>query len=82
MSYGAARSAAIHRHYYEGLTTEERADPVWDPDNKDQWTAFFTNHHNHELAQYEGNGPPPANRRKLWWGVPGRTLAFASACIT
>jgi hypothetical protein len=32
------------------------------------------------LEQYEGNDPPPANRnavgRKMWWGVPDRTLAF------
>jgi hypothetical protein len=33
--HGAAQSAAIHRHYYEVLTPEERNDPLWDPDNKD-----------------------------------------------
>jgi hypothetical protein len=57
---------------------EERADPIWDPDKEDQWTAFFTNRRNHELAQYKGNDPSPANEnatvRKLWWGVPGCTL--------
>jgi hypothetical protein len=59
---------------------EERNDPVWDPDNEAQWTAFFTERRNHELVRYEGNGPPLANRNaavwKLWWGIPGRTLAF------
>jgi hypothetical protein len=77
--HGAAKSAAIHQHFYEGLMAEQRNDPVWDPDNEDQWAAFFTERRNHELAWFEGNGPPPANRnaaaRKLWWGVPGRTLA-------
>jgi hypothetical protein len=33
-----------------------------------------------ELAHYKGSGPPPANKnaaaRKLWWGVPGRTLVW------
>jgi hypothetical protein len=78
--HGAARSATIHRHYYEVLTPEEHNDPLWDPDNEDQWTTFFTERRNQELAHYEGNGPPPANRnvaaQKLWWGVPGRILAF------
>jgi hypothetical protein len=53
---------------------KERADPLWDPDNEDQWTAFFTNHRNHELARYDGNGPPPANKntvgQKMWWVSP------------
>jgi hypothetical protein len=30
--HGATRRAAIHRHYYEVLTPEERNDPLWDPD--------------------------------------------------
>jgi hypothetical protein len=33
--HGAARQAAIHRHYYEVLTPEERNDPLSDPDNED-----------------------------------------------
>jgi hypothetical protein len=33
--HGAARQAAIHRHYYEVLTPEERNDPLYDPDNDD-----------------------------------------------
>jgi hypothetical protein len=41
---------------------------------------FFRKHCNHELAWYEGNGSPPpkknAARRKMCWGVSGRTLAF------
>jgi hypothetical protein len=37
VSHDAKRSVAIHRHFYEGLTTEERVDPLWDPDNEDQW---------------------------------------------
>jgi hypothetical protein len=60
--HGAARSTAIHQHYYEGLTAEDRNDPVWDPDNETQWTVFFTKRRNHELVRYEGNSPPPANR--------------------
>jgi hypothetical protein len=38
-SAGSARRAAIHRHFYEGLTAEERADPLWDPDNEDPATT-------------------------------------------
>jgi hypothetical protein len=80
VQHGAVRSASIHHHYYEVLTPEERNDPLWDPDNEDQWTTFFMERQNQELVHYEGNGPPPANQniaaRKLWWGVPGRILAF------
>jgi hypothetical protein len=76
--HGAARQAAIHRHYYEVLTPEERNNPLWDPDNVDHWTAFFTERRLAELAHYEGNGPPPPNKnaavRKVWWGVEGRSL--------
>jgi hypothetical protein len=75
---GAAHRAAVHRHYYEVLTPEERSDPLWDPDNVDHWTTFFTEHHLTELAHYEGNGPPPPNKhaaaRKVLWGVEGHTL--------
>jgi hypothetical protein len=78
--HGAARQAAIHRHYYEVLTPEERNDPLWDPDNKDHWTVFFTERHNTELAHYEGTSPALANKnavaQKLCWGVRGRTLAW------
>jgi hypothetical protein len=42
VQHDAERSAAIHRHYYEVLTLEERNDPLWDPDNEDHWAAFFT----------------------------------------
>jgi hypothetical protein len=80
--HGAARQGTIHRHYWEVLTPEERNNPLWDPDNKDQWTSFFTERRLAELAHYEGSGPLPANKnaamRKLWWGVPGRTLARVS----
>jgi hypothetical protein len=31
--HGVARRSAIHQHYYEGLTAEQGADPIWDPDN-------------------------------------------------
>jgi hypothetical protein len=76
--YGAARQAAAHRHYYEVLTPEERNDPLWDPDNVDHWTVFFTERRLMELAHYKGNGPSPPNKnaaaRKVWWGVEGRTL--------
>jgi hypothetical protein len=33
--HSAARQAAIHRHYYEVLTPEDRNDPLWDPNNDD-----------------------------------------------
>jgi hypothetical protein len=57
--HGAARHAAIHRHYYEVLTPEERNDPLWDPDNKDHWTTFFTQRRLTELAHYECQGDDP-----------------------
>jgi hypothetical protein len=80
--HGAAQSASIHRHYYEVLTPEERNDPLWDPDNEDQWSTFFTERRNQELvwcttremALHRPTRTPP--RGKLWWGVPGRILAF------
>jgi hypothetical protein len=75
---GAARQAAVHRHYYEVLMPEECNDPQWDPDNVDHWTAFFTECHLAELAHYEGNDPSPPNKnaaaRKVWWGIEGHTL--------
>jgi hypothetical protein len=75
---GAARQAAVHQHYYEVLTPKERNDPLWDPDNMDHWTAFFTERRLAELAHYEGNGPLPPNKnaatRKVWWGIEGCTL--------
>jgi hypothetical protein len=78
--HGAARQAAIHRHYYEVFMPEERNDPLWDPDNEDQWKVFFTERRIQELAHYEGNGPPPAKKntapRKLWCGIQGHTLAW------
>jgi hypothetical protein len=76
--HGAARQAAVHRHYYEVLMPEERNDLLWDPDNVDHWMTFFTERRLTELAHYEGNGPPPPNKnattRKVWWGVKGCTL--------
>jgi hypothetical protein len=78
LPHGAARQAAVHRHYYEVLMLEECNDPQWDPNNIDHWMAFFPERRLAELAHYEGNGPPPPNRnaavRKLWWGVEGHTL--------
>jgi hypothetical protein len=29
--HDVAKSAVIHRHFYEVLTPEQRADPLWDP---------------------------------------------------
>jgi hypothetical protein len=48
--HGAARQAAIPRHYYEVLTSEERNDPLWDLDNEDQWTTFFAERRLQELV--------------------------------
>jgi hypothetical protein len=74
----AARQAAVHQHYYEVLTPEERNDPQWDPDNVDHWMTFFTERRLAELAHYKGNDPSPPNKnaptRKVWWGVKGRAL--------
>jgi hypothetical protein len=67
MPHSATRSASIHQHYYEGLAAEERNDLVWDPDNEDQWTTFFTERRLHQLAQYKGNDPLPANKNAVGW---------------
>jgi hypothetical protein len=62
--HSAACQAAVHQHYYEVLTPEERNDPQWDPNNVDHWTTFFTERRLAELAHYEGNNPPrPKNNR-------------------
>jgi hypothetical protein len=60
--HGAARSAAIHQHYYEGITPEQWANLIWDPDNDIHWKNFFRQRRDFELVHYEGNGPPPANK--------------------
>jgi hypothetical protein len=62
MPHDAVRQATIHRHFYEVLMSEERNDPLWDPDNDDHWTVFITERHLAELAHYEGTGPPPENK--------------------
>jgi hypothetical protein len=38
---GSNRQAAIYGHYWGTLTDEERNDPLWDPDNRHAWSAFF-----------------------------------------
>jgi hypothetical protein len=84
--HGAAWQAAIHQHYRTELTPEERNNPLWDPDNEDHWTAFFTERRLAELAHCDGNGPLPLNKnataRKVWWGIEGRTLPFVLDHIT
>jgi hypothetical protein len=62
--HGAARSAAIHQHYYEGITPEQRANLIWDPDNDIHWTNFFRQRRDFELAHYEGNGPPSGQQER------------------
>jgi hypothetical protein len=62
------------------LTPKEHNDPLWDLDNDDHWTTFFTERRLAKLAHYEGTGLPPTNKntaiRKVWWGVRGHILAF------
>jgi hypothetical protein len=76
--HGAARSTTIHRHYYEVLTPEEHNDPLWDPNNEDQWTTFFMERRNQELAHYEGNGPPPTTGTPPRRSYGGASLAASS----
>jgi hypothetical protein len=68
--HNAARVAAIHQHFYGELTLEQRADPIWDPENNVQRNMFFREHRERELVHYEGGGPPPAHQnmegRQLW----------------
>jgi hypothetical protein len=54
----------IHQHYYGVLTSEQWEDPIWDPENNIQWTKFFHQRHDMELAAYEGNGPQPAQKER------------------
>jgi hypothetical protein len=47
---------------------------------------FFWQRRDIELARYLGNGPPPTRNnaigRRLWWSIPGRTLANVMYHIT
>ena len=76
---GARRCREIAAHFYNGLNDAQRADPIWDPESNVQGNVFFQNRREAELAEYEGNGPPPARNntegRELWWSAEGRTLA-------
>ena len=40
------------------MSEEEHEDPRWHPNNYAAWTAYFNEHHERELAVYDG--PPPS----------------------
>ncbi|KAM0903932.1 hypothetical protein ACQ4PT_018332 [Festuca glaucescens] len=83
---GNARTATMHQHYYGELTPEQRASPHWDHENATTWNAFFCQGRLLELSRYDGNRAPPSNKnaaaRRIWWGVPGRTLVAVLQHIT
>ena len=61
------------------LTAEERALPEYATDNHAAWAAYFRRRQEERLAS-TNNAPTPRGRnnskgRRLWWGVPGRTLS-------
>jgi hypothetical protein len=76
---GAALDAAIDE-VIETMSDEQRADPRFYPDNREEWIAFFRCRYERELAAYDGSPPPPARNnaigRRRWWSTPGRTFEF------
>jgi hypothetical protein len=47
---------AMHQHFYDELTPEQRADPHWDLENAPTWENFFRQRRLLELCHYEWNG--------------------------
>jgi hypothetical protein len=74
---GAALDAAIDE-IIEGMSDEQRADPLFYPDNYPAWNALFRRRYERELAAYDGPPPPPARNNaagcRRWWSARGRTL--------
>lgn len=73
---GAERRAEIAR-IRSSLSEEHRRQPRYAPDSATLWTAYFERRREEQLAST--NGGPALGRnnsegRRLWWGVPGRTL--------
>jgi hypothetical protein len=60
------------------MSDEQRAEPLFYPDNYPAWNTFFHHRYERELAAYDGPPPPPARNnaagRRHWWSAPGRTL--------
>ena len=81
---GADRLAEIHAAR-ERMTDEQRANPIWDQENNASLNAYFSECRERQLHDY--TGPPPAPKRnnsdgrKMWWGMPGRSLAYVLCYI-
>jgi hypothetical protein len=73
VSTGIELTIAIYNHFWDHLTTEERNDPQWSPDNDDAWDIFFVRQLEDRLAAYDGNDDSPSNYnitgRRRWWSV-------------
>ena len=60
------------------LTEEQRALPQYAVDNHTSWAAYFQRRQAQRLASTNGapvvGGIKNSDGRRVWWGVPGRTL--------
>ena len=60
------------------LTDEERALPQYGADNRAAWADYFQRRQAQRLASTNGapvlGGLKNSDGRRVWWGVPGRTL--------
>ena len=79
---GPALRAAIDHHFWLVLTPEERADPIWNPDDEPAWAAFLARQRATRIVAYDGPAwDTSSSRRRRWWGVPGRTIVRVIAHI-
>jgi hypothetical protein len=69
---------AIIHHYYVTVTSDQRMDPHWDPDNDATWDAFFANQQESKLTRYEGDEPPLVNNNEAGAGY-GRVVGLSRA---
>ena len=61
------------------LPEEEQDLPEYAAGNHAHWAAYFQRRHEEQLASTNSalvRGRHNADGRRLWWGVPGRTLHF------
>ena len=68
-------------HYWRELTSEERDDPCWNPENPSNaslYEAAFRRLFDEEMTRWEGPGLAPRDKkvagRETFWSMPHRTL--------
>jgi hypothetical protein len=73
--HDAARSAAIHRHYYDAPT-------CLGPRQQGPVDSVLYEPPQPRASAIRGQRPSAGQQAKAVVGIPGRTLAFISACIS